>query len=533
MNALPQIERPSDSALFNDGDLRRYISVIWRWKWVVLLWLLVLPIGTYLIASRAQKTYDATVILSVQPASVDTSLLLANAAPSAVPGQSLAAAAATVTTSAVLDGAARRLNPAANPHELLAKVSVTADTSSGFLSITASDASPKRATAIADAMGASVVRVLADQARTQIDSAVTHVAQDLRRLPATDVTERSQLSDQLQRLRALSAAQDYNAQVIQPASVPTSPSSPRPARDAVLALVVGLFVGLGSALLLDRLDRRIREPSELEQLSGGPLLGVVPESAFPKRGASAAAHEAFQTLRSTLLYFNVDRPLHSVIIASPLPEEGKTTVATGVAEALAASGKTVVLVDTDLRYSHGDSRMGGDVEHGLGSLLAGQTSLEDVLIDDGPLRILPSGPQPPNPSQLVGSDRMRRLLVELSDRFDMIVIDTPAGLVVGDAIPLLQEASGVVLVGRVSFSRRDAFRRFATVVRNANGTLLGTVATGTRNRQGAGYYGHYRYAKGGKPRWPWARGARGSNKVHDEGTSNGGVPVGPPTRTRA
>jgi capsular exopolysaccharide synthesis family protein len=234
---------------------------------------------------------------------------------------------------------------------------------------------------------------------------------------------------------------------------------------------------------------------ELEELTEAPLLGIVPFAAFPGQQPTPDVPEAFHTLRASLTYFNINNPLQSVVITSPLKGDGKTTVATNLATAVAQSGKDVILVDADLRHPQVDTRIGQRAESGLGAVLIGEQELDDVLIvtdvAEGRLKILPSGPPAPNPSELIGSARMRWVLEQLSTEADLVIVDTPPTLVVSDAIPLLEQVSGAVVIGRVDETTRDAIRRLTKVIVTAGGTLLGVIATGAK---GSGLYGYGAYA---------------------------------------
>lgn len=491
MNHSHAMEPHPDVISVEDDDLRAQLAPLWRWKWIVLACLVVFPIGAFVFSAQAAKVYKATTTVSIQPGSTDTSLIIANVSPAGMPDESLSSAARLVKTSAVTVPAAAMLKPPADPVALTSRLSTTTDSTSGFLGISLTDHSPQRAAAAANAVAQSLTIVEAKQAQAQIDFAISQLQEQLRRVSPKDSAQQTQISDQLQRLRALRAAQSYNARIVQQAQPPTSPVSPQPMRNAILGLIAGGLIGVALAYLFARLDRKIRDPLEFEGLAGVPLLGQVPANAFPGRPSSTAVEDAFQTLRASLVYFNVDRPVTTILVASPAASEGKTTVSMHLSEAFARSGKDVVVVDTDLRYAHGAVHPGGNVEHGLGAVLAGERAVDDVLVRERGLTILPSGPTPPNPSELIASERMRNLLSELAERFDVVIVDTAAGLAVGDAIPLFKQVSGVLLVGRVGLSTRESITRFASMVLNAQGTLLGIVATGISQRQAYGYgYGY-------------------------------------------
>jgi capsular exopolysaccharide synthesis family protein len=187
-------------------------------------------------------------------------------------------------------------------------------------------------------------------------------------------------------------------------------------------------------------------------------------------------------------------------VASPVQQDGKTTVAVNLALAYALDERDVVLIDGDLRRPQVAIRLGKEVSVGLDAVLVGEKTLDEVLVDidvgAGRLRILPGATPPPNPAVLLGSQRMRSLLAELSERVDMVIIDTPGLLAVSDAIPLFNQVVGSVVVSRLDRTPKDALRRAKQVIESAGGTVLGGVATGAQAGGIYGYYGYYGYYGG-------------------------------------
>jgi polysaccharide biosynthesis transport protein len=341
------------------------------------------------------------------------------------------------------------------------------------------------------------------KARAEINPQIAATKRNLEQLPLRD-PDRKELSEELQGLNILKRAASSTLPVVEPAAPSSRPISPRPERDAMLAVVVALIVGVGLAFLLEALDRRVRSPEEFEDLTNAPLLAMIPLSGPDGSRPSAQAAEAFQTLRASLTYFNIGRKLESVIVCSPFKGDGKTTVATNLALAVARTGKHVILVDTDLRHPQVAERLDLEAELGLADVLVGERQLYQVLKDvdvgGGQLQILPSGPPPPNPSELLSSVRMRTLLVELSATADLLIIDTPPALQVSDVMPLLEQASGVLVIGRLGKSTKHQMQRLMSVINTAGGSALGVVATGARSTGLYGYGGYGYYGSG------WAEG---------------------------
>jgi capsular exopolysaccharide synthesis family protein len=251
------------------------------------------------------------------------------------------------------------------------------------------------------------------------------------------------------------------------------------------------LIGAGAVALAERLDRRLHDPLDLERLTGTPLLAHVPASAFPGSAPDPQLPIVFQTLRDGLTYFNLDRPLTSLLLMSPLKGDGKTSVATQLAVAYARAGKRVILVDADLRSPQVARRMGAERAPGLTELLTGGVSSHEALQEIEPfgtyLRVLAGGSIPPNPSEMLGSARMSTVLAELSEQCDLVLIDTPPVLVVSDAFPLFDQVVGIVGVARLDRTERDPIKRAVEVTVNAGGRVLGMVATGGKGGETYGY----------------------------------------------
>ncbi|MEJ7783501.1 MAG: polysaccharide biosynthesis tyrosine autokinase [Solirubrobacteraceae bacterium] len=488
-----------DSVPASQQDLRALLNVLWRRKWLLVLLIAGIPTAVYFASASIRATYTSTAVVQVQGAAIDTSLFSPGGG---IPQTgAIAAAARLVKTKAVTEEAARRLQPPPpSLKELMASIEVNSEVETGFVTIEAHSFRAQRAAQIANAYAAALVVKRSNQARGQIDATIARVKRQLPALRRSNKTGRRVLREELQRLRSLRAAQNNNAALVEPALVPDSATSPKPLRNAALALILAVLVGVGLAFLIEQLDQRVRRPEELRELAGLPVLGVLPRGSFrSKAGSPLCDSDEMQSLRTSLNYFNIDHPLRSVVVSSARAGEGKTTVAANLAISLARSGRDIILIDADLRRSELSERMGlspnapslGKLLGSLSSLLAALTAVDT---DGGRLRVLPAGTPPANPSELMESDRMLEILETAESNCDIVVVDSTPLLPVSDIIPVLREVSGVILLVRMRRTKRTAVKRALEIAELAGGTVLGFVATGVAENQddyGYGYGGGY------------------------------------------
>lgn len=384
------------------------------------------------------------------------------------------------------------------------EISVSGVGQADVAQISATDSDPRRAARLANTYAQQYVsfRALADQAK--VYAAATLVAKELAALsPAqrANPVGRS-LQNRANQLRVLAALQTGNAQVVQSAGIPTAPSSPNKKRDGLFGVLLGLLLGVGVAVALERLDQRLRDPSEMEQAYGVPVLGTVPLNPVLDRVGieplPAPENEAFALLRARVRYFNVDQDLRSLLITSANAGEGKTTVALNLALAeVSAANTKVVLIEADLRRPALAERLGIKPEPGLAEVLSRnaplKTALREVRIPRAHgqngngatemLAVIPAGGLPPNPTQLLGSRTMVDLLSTLAERFDLIIIDSSPISAVPDAIPLMRLVSGAVIVSRSDVVTRSAAIDLRKELEKLSVPTLGLVANAVPARR--------------------------------------------------
>lgn len=393
-------------------------------------------------------------------------------------------------------------------------VSVTGVGQANIAQISATAPDPVLAARIANAYAQQFVLFRQQADRGEISGAAALVQKQLQALPPT---ERSgavgqDLQTRANELTELSALQTGNAEFVQAAAVPTSPSAPHTKRNALIGILVGLLIGFGVVFLAERFDRRIRDSSELEGAYGVSVLGTIPFSSTVAitgvHSRSDASAEAFGILRARLRYFHVDHDVRSLLITSALPYEGKTTVAVNLAIAEAVTGSTkTVLVEADLRHPMLERRFGLPPGPGLTEILTRKAKLDAVIrhVDvpgagthnggSAGLSVITAGRLRPNPVELLESRAMVDLLSTLSERFDLVILDAPPPSVVPDAIPLIRLVTGVVIVARRNVITRDAAQELARQLNKLHAPTLGVVANEIPSKSS----GYKRYAYEARP----------------------------------
>lgn len=344
------------------------------------------------------------------------------------------------------------------------------------------------------------------------------------------VIERSKEADLTRMLRF------NNIRVLDEPVVPREPVMPNVPLNVAAGLCGGLLLGIMVALGRERLDRSIKVPEEVERDLGLSYLGLLPQIApsgwVPTRrgrrvsGRSDRVHgqsespelvvalqpssgiaEAARAIRTNIVFISPDRPVRSLLVTSAGPSEGKTTVATSLAITMAQAGQRIVLVDCDLRRPRVHRLFSVSNDYGVTSALL--ESPEDVVVHESEvqnLSVLPSGPLPPNPAELLHSDAFRALIEHLGQRFDRVIIDSPPVLPVTDAAVLSTRVDGALLVVRASATTREVAQRAARSLRDVGGRIVGVVlnAVDLESRR-YGFYRYYYYRREG-----YGRGGKGA-----------------------
>ena len=332
----------------------------------------------------------------------------------------------------------------------------------------------------------------------------------------------------LQRLKEAGVSaglRSSNIRVVDVARTPTSPVTPNVPRNLMIGLLFGLAAGIGLAFVLDSLDTTVRSMEEVSAISMLPALGTIPlqlstNGDFRKRLTTLSgsdgkpespdlvayvrprseAAEAYRALRTSILLSSFGAPPKVILVTSASPQEGKTTISANSALVLAQRGSRVLLLDADLRRPSIEKLFDIRARAGLSTLISGVDKYEDVLVpapEVPNLWILPAGPLPPQPAELLSSIRMKEFIARWRNEFDHIVIDTPPCLSVTDAVVLSPDADRVILVARSGKTTKFALRRASELLLQVNAKVMGIVLNALNLRSGDGYY-HYSYGPYGQ-----------------------------------
>lgn len=296
--------------------------------------------------------------------------------------------------------------------------------------------------------------------------------------------------------------QSVEATTISPAVVPGEPTSPNAKRNLALGGLLGLALGIGLALLTHSLDTKVRSEEDIKAISPRPILGDIPVVKAAKDGMLSVETdphgrhaESIRRLRTNLMFVDVTTGGHSFVVTSSVPGEGKTTTTINLAIAMADAGSKVLLIDGDLRNPSVADAMGLDGSFGLTTLLLGQAEPVDVIQQwhETSLHVLPAGPIPPNPSELLGSEPMENLFGKLSHEFDFILVDSPPVVPVIDAVLINKLTHGLVMVVAADRTKKRDLQSAVHSLETVEAPIAGfaiNMAPATSTAHRYGYYGY-------------------------------------------
>ncbi|MFF3512504.1 polysaccharide biosynthesis tyrosine autokinase [Streptomyces sp. NPDC002573] len=477
-------------------DLHVFLKALAR-RWPTVAVCLVLAIGAAFAATAlSTPVYEARTQLFVATRTGDDTAQLNQ-------GQSFSQArvqsyAAIVTTRQVTASVVKELHLRTTPEELASRINASAPLNTVLIDITVRDTVPRRAARIANAV--------AERFRDVVERLET---------PRRAAGSERYGKDSSRRGETLGSPVSLG--VTQEAVPPAAPVSPRPVLNLTAGALVGLLLGAALVAVRENLDTTLKTSEALGEFTALPGLGSIPyDKNAPKQPlVSADAHskraEAFRKLRTNLQFAQVDDRPRIIAVTSSVPGEGKTNTAANLALSLAEAGVSACLVDADLRRPCVASTFGLVQDAGLTTVLIGQARIEDVIQEGGGrLAVLTSGAVPPNPTELLASARMREVLRELADSYEVVIVDTAPLLPVADTVGLASLTQGALLVVRAARTSRDQIRLAAESLERVGVRALGTVFNMAPAPKGDRYSDYGRYGELPAPRASTPRGGAGA-----------------------
>lgn len=521
-------------------ELRHQIGILRAWFWLLIASVLLAAGAAYLVSSSLPKVYEGkvTLIVGSSPNSPNPDLnqLLAS--------QRLSQTYALIaTTEPLLNEVIAKNGLSISANEFKKRIVAEAPRDSTAVFLTVQDADPERAATLANSLAAEMIAAspaiagrnsqaqkVIDDSLGAIQAQIEKAQSDIERL--TGLPSRSFADEQqLQTLQAqmVSLRQSYATMlgfssnsganflsVLESASPPEEPASPRVLLNTIIAALVGLLLALGLAFLFDYLDDTVKSTDDVQAVAGLPTLGTITKMRTAKGQSEiyrlatllyprSPVSEAYRGLRTNVEFAAVDAPAHVLLVTSAIPGEGKTTTAANLAVVFAQAGRRTLLLDGDFRKPGIHRIFDLSNARGLSDLLRSDaTSLDDVAqsTEQENLRVIATGPLPPNPAELLASQRMRTVLGRLAGAADLVIIDSPPLQAVTDAAILSSITDGTLFVVDAGRTRRGAVRNGREALAKAEARVLGVALNRMSEKSSGGYY-YYDYSE------PYGAGAQG------------------------
>lgn len=492
------------------------IFALLRRHLVLIVLTTILAVGVSLgLSAATEPTYRASSQVSFNDDTQDLQALGVQASQSFQPEKEVAAQAERITRPDIVEEVRRSARTRLSPQAIQDAVSTQVEVSSNLVSITAEADTAKLAAALANGFAAATRDEVTSRTRRRYRTVARDAQRRARRLKGpANAGRRALLEDQANRLLAI-ATLVKPVEIVRSADEPDAPASPKPVRNAVLAGLLGLMLGLGLASLRHAFDRRLREASDVEEHLDPPVVGHLRTAAlgrtpFPstdkKRRQLTGDEdlEPFRILRMNLGFLDPERAHRVVLVTSPLPEEGKSTIAIGLGWAEAMTGRRTLLVDCDLRRPTVHTRLGLPPGPGLTEYLLGEAEPAEILrtLDAGPrtgadaqqLVCIPAGRTVADHAELLGSERFRAFLAQVTEVYDRVILDSAPLLPVSDTLALLPLADTILISLRLGQTTRDEAQAARSALDRAPTKAVGLVLTAADQSQSPYYVGSYAYA---------------------------------------
>src|SRR3954452_6495574 len=497
---LPGDDRPPEAP-----SLRRYLEILRARWWFVVLAVVVCLGGAVAYVSTVQKVYEAHTDMLITPVPNDNStpLGLGLIRQASDPTRDVTTASRLIDNDDVAQRVVRTLGYKISPGALLKKIDVQPVAQSSIISITASESTPRRARALANAFGQAAVAVRTERLHRELDPAIARLEASIKALaPSTSGNSdpaAQPLYDQLAQLEQLRTGQDPTLRIETRAAAPKAASSPKTKLSVAAALIPGLLLGVAGAFALNVLDpRRLRE--DRLQALGLPILTRVPRIGRSRQGLHAF-DESFRFLRTAVRFADTDEPVRTLAVTSASESEGKTTTAFQLSMAALEAGQSVLLVEADI-YRPGLRQLvdwpageGDGRGPGMFDYLAGMAALDEIIQATATpgLRFVAAGtPIVDSITGLLEGKRGRAFVNDLAGMADVVVLDCPPVGPRSDAVLFAAEAEGVLFVVDLKRSSEEEITSAIRRLRGARANVLGAVVNRDDSETAA-----YEYTPGG------------------------------------
>lgn len=514
-------------------DINQIIKILRTRKFIIYQAVIIIFIVA-MVASYFQKpVYEATATIMLKEKDMGTSMLFGDILNQfgSQPERSLQTQIKLITLRPVLQSVIDKLKLNIEPGDLHKKIDIESEGNANLLTVSVKDGSPYRAAKIANTTveeylnsSRHITTTELSRARQEVSKKLKDTEEEIIVLAKETAKKKNSVPDDLkakmdmatgiyvmlaekhEQLKISEELRTSEALLVAPAVVPEKPVFPKPMQTAVISLIGGLMVGIAFAFGIDQLDNTIRTTEDAEAIYKLPVIGQIPyqdtlmkldDKTLVKLHPKSTGAEAYRTIRTNIEYFNAEKSIRTIMIASANPQEGKSVAGINIAIAFAQTGKKVILVSCDLRkpsihnYTHTSNTKG------LSNYLAGYTDIvEDVMQDSDieNLKIITSGPLPPNPSELLGSKRMEQLINELREKMDYIIFDTPPILAVTDSTVLAKFSDGAIIISDYKRTSKDDGKKIISALEKTGVRQLGVVINNIPKSVAYPYGGYKKYA---------------------------------------
>lgn len=508
-------------------DIKQYLYLFWQWAWLIILVAVLSGVGAFVYSQQITPVFQAVATALVDVPAINTteySAVIASERLSRTYSQ-------IMTNTAVMQETINRLGLQLEPADLAEMISAQGVADSQLIRVSVQSTDPLAAAAIAN----TVIEVFsADVKETQasrytlsksslelqmadiegkINDLNNHLQSATRETEIDNLETKiaqyqgiySTLLNSYEQIRLSEAQTITSLSLIEPAVVPEAPIQPRVMMNTAIGGLTGLLLTAGGIFAIDALDDKIKSPQDVKEKLGLPVLGVIDTFAQTNGDTLIAATqprswitEAFRTLRTNVQFASIDKELKSLLITSAEPGEGKTVVAANLAVVFAQSGRKTIAMDADMRHPQMHERFDITNNRGITSFFYDRKDLQVEQFwrttgSNENLKVLTSGKLPPNPAELLASDRMKDLIETIKNNSEMLIIDSPPILAVTDAVVLAPLVDGVLVVVQPGKTQFGPVLQSIEQLKRANANILGVVVKfmGRRGNKFARRYGYY------------------------------------------